>query len=89
MKKLLLLISAVLCLVLASCASTAKQTADGSPALDDFPYTSYNAKAGDDLYMPVNCNFLFYGKTEIFLFLKCSAQRLLLLFFLIPTILKG
>lgn len=67
MKKSLILLSTILCLFLASCATTGNQTsgkASGSPALDDFPYTSYNAKAGDDLYMPVNCNYLFYGTTE-------------------------
>ena len=67
MKKLFLLLSVVLCLVLAGCASTGNQTskkAKEPPKFESFPYSAYNAKAGEEITMPVNCGYIFYGKTQ-------------------------
>lgn len=67
MKKLLILLSAVLCLALAGCASTGNQSAKKGkepPKFESFPYSTYNVKAGEEVVSPVNCGYIFYGKTQ-------------------------
>jgi len=59
MKKLLFILLPVL---LFSCAST--KNLEKEPSVEDFPYSSYNLKAGEEVHMPINTGFLFYGKTN-------------------------
>lgn len=62
MKKLLLLL---LPLVLMGCASTGKTEKAGANDFA-FPYSFFNAKAGEEIKMPLSSGFVFYGKTEFY-----------------------
>ena len=66
MKKLYFLF-VLLCFLLISCASTKNQSPKipaGQPAWEDFPFSTYNLNAGDEITMPVDGGYICYGKTK-------------------------